>query len=234
MPNKFVFPGGAVDAEDNVIPLAKPLVQSCHARLLEDNSGPSPETLAVAAIRELWEETGLILGAPEAWRDAPEDWSGFAQEGFRPSAEGMYFFFRAITPPGPPRRFDARFFLVDADQLTGDLDDFSGASDELSHLQWVPLDEARTLNLPSLRQSCWENWPRCAKSVHPPQCRFSKTKMKKACFCVSTAQSSSISSTIDADSKTMPTASLRRIFSPKTKTDMAKDAKISTWPSALT
>jgi 8-oxo-dGTP pyrophosphatase MutT (NUDIX family) len=147
MPNKFVFPGGAVDAEDNVIPLAKPLVQSCHARLLEDNSGPSPETLAVAAIRELWEETGLILGAPEAWRDAPEDWSGFAQEGFRPSAEGMYFFFRAITPPGPPRRFDARFFLVDADQLTGDLDDFSGASDELSHLQWVPLDEARTLNL---------------------------------------------------------------------------------------
>jgi len=148
MPNKFVFPGGAVDAEDNVIPLAKPLVQSCHARLLEDNSGPSPETLAVAAIRELWEETGLILGAPEAWRDAPEDWSGFAQEGFRPSAEGMYFFFRAITPPGPPRRFDARFFLVDADHLTGDLDDFSGASDELSHLQWVPLDEARTLSLP--------------------------------------------------------------------------------------
>ncbi|MGB2497839.1 MAG: NUDIX hydrolase, partial [Planktomarina sp.] len=148
MPDKFVFPGGAVDAEDNVIPLAKPLVQSCHARLLQDNSGPSPETLAVAAIRELWEETGLILGTPEAWRDAPEDWSGFAQAGFRPSAEGMYFFFRAITPPGPPRRFDARFFLVDANKLAGDLDDFSGASDELSHLQWVPLDEARTLNLP--------------------------------------------------------------------------------------
>ena len=51
MPNKFVFPGGAVDAEDSVISLAKPLVQTCHARLLEDNSGPSPESLAVAAIR---------------------------------------------------------------------------------------------------------------------------------------------------------------------------------------
>jgi 8-oxo-dGTP pyrophosphatase MutT (NUDIX family) len=124
------------------------LVQTCHARLLEDNSGPSPETLAVAAIRELWEETGLILGAPEEWQDAPKDWSGFAKAGFRPSAEKMYFFFRAITPPGPPRRFDARFFLVDADQLAGDLDDFSGASDELSHLQWVPLNEARALNLP--------------------------------------------------------------------------------------
>ncbi len=148
MPNKFVFPGGAVDAEDSVISLAKPLVQTCHARLLEDNSGPSPESLAVAAIRELWEETGLILGAQEEWQDAPEDWSGFAKAGFRPSAEKMYFFFRAITPPGPPRRFDARFFLVDAGQLAGDLDDFSGASDELSHLQWVPLDKARALNLP--------------------------------------------------------------------------------------
>ena len=138
MPNKFVFPGGAVDADDSAIPLAKPLVQTCHARLLEDNSGPSPETLAVAAIRELWEETGLILGAPEEWQDAPKDWSGFAKAGFRPSAEKMYFFFRAITPPGPPRRFDARFFLVDADQLAGDLDDVPCEKDPVFNID-VPL-----------------------------------------------------------------------------------------------
>ena len=148
MPNKFVFPGGAVDAEDANIALHQGIDDLCTERLGEQGDPNLIHPLCVAAIRELWEETGLILGAPEEWQDAPKDWSGFAKAGFRPSAEKMYFFFRAITPPGPPRRFDARFFLVDADQLAGDLDDFSGASDELSHLQWVPLDEARALNLP--------------------------------------------------------------------------------------
>ena len=138
MPNKFVFPGGAVDTADSAIRLAQPLTDRCHANLQQDSTGPAPETLAVAAIRELWEETGLMLGALEAWPDAPEDWADFAKAGFRPSAANMYFFFRAITPPGAPRRFDARFFLVNADQL----------SDELSHLQWVCLDKVRSLNLP--------------------------------------------------------------------------------------
>ena len=148
MPDKFVFPGGAVDDADSNIHLVKPLEKKCHARLKQENTGPTPETLVVAAIRELWEETGLILGASEPWPDPPQDWSGFAKSGFRPSAENMYFFFRAITPPGKSRRFDARFFLVDAKQLSGNLDDFSGASDELSHLQWVPLNDVRSLNLP--------------------------------------------------------------------------------------
>ena len=148
MPNKFVFPGGAVDTADGAIRLAQPLTDRCHANLQQDSTGPAPETLAVAAIRELWEETGLMLGALEAWPDAPEAWADFAKAGFRPSAANMYFFFRAITPPGASRRFDARFFLVNADQLSGDLDDFSNASDELSHLQWVCLDEVRSLNLP--------------------------------------------------------------------------------------
>ena len=148
MPNKFVFPGGAVDTADSAIRLAQPLTDRCHANLQQDSTGPAPETLAVAAIRELWEETGLMLGALEAWPDAPEAWADFAKAGFRPSAANMYFFFRAVTPPGASRRFDARFFLVNADQLSGDLDDFSNASDELSHLQWVCLDEVRSLNLP--------------------------------------------------------------------------------------
>ena len=33
--------------------------------------------------------------------------------------------------------------MADAARLVGDLDDFSRASDELSHLQWIPIDEAR-------------------------------------------------------------------------------------------
>lgn len=144
MPNKFVFPGGALDAGDADIPLARPLPQVCAERLREDSARDLSHALAAAAIRELWEETGLILGQRGDWHgDAPPDWQGFAATGHVPVAHGLQFVFRAITPPGRPRRFDARFFLVDATEVASDLDDFSAACEELSHLQWVPLATAR-------------------------------------------------------------------------------------------
>ncbi len=153
MPNKYVFPGGAVDAGDAGVALASSLRPGCLARL--DQSAPAGlgPALAVAAIRELWEETGLALGVPGAWPgDVPPDWEGFAALGLRPAAAALTFVFRAITPPGRPRRFDARFFVADAAALPGDPDDFSRAADELSHLHWVPLAEARRLNLPFITE----------------------------------------------------------------------------------
>ncbi len=150
MPNKFVFPGGAVDPGDAAVPLTAPLPAPCRGRLGDDTT--FSDALAAAAIRELWEETGLILGRPGAWSDPPPDWAGFAATGHRPSAAALRFVFRAITPPGRPRRFDARFFLLDAAALSGDIDNFSRASDELSHLQWVPLDQARSFDLPFITE----------------------------------------------------------------------------------
>lgn len=152
MPNKFVFPGGAVDAADENVPLADPLNDTCYARLQSQTHGPTPNTLVAAAIRELWEETGLILGAKRDWSDAPQDWAGFAAAGYIPTAAHMRFVFRAITPVGRPRRFDARFFMVDASTVSNDLDDFSQASDELSHLQWIPLHKTRDFDLPFITQ----------------------------------------------------------------------------------
>lgn len=153
MPSKFVFPGGAVDAGDADIRLARPLPALCTERLREDSAADLGHALAVAAIRELWEETGLILGAPGQWDGAiPEDWAGFAASGHLPSAQGLQFVFRAITPPGRPRRFDARFFLIDAAEIASDLDDFSAACDELSHLQWVPLPKVREFDLPFITE----------------------------------------------------------------------------------
>ena len=144
MPDKVVFPGGAVDASDAQVPLATPLPTLCADRLRDDCAQDLAQALAAAAIRELWEETGLILGTPGTWPGpVPEDWAEFAAAGFIPSARALQFVFRAITPPGRPRRFDARFFLVDAGEIASDLDDFSRAQDELSHLQWVPLATAR-------------------------------------------------------------------------------------------
>lgn len=152
MPNKFVFPGGAVDPGDGDVELAGALQNPCATRLTERCDGTPPQTLAAAAIRELWEETGLALGQNAVWSAPNDDWRGFANRGLQPDAQNLHFFFRAITPPGRPRRFDARFFLLNADHLIGDLDDFSAASDELSHLNWVPLSQARALNLPFITE----------------------------------------------------------------------------------
>ena len=153
MPNKFVFPGGAVDAGDADIPLVRPLPALCAERLREDSPRDLAHALAAAAVRELWEETGLALGQAGDWPGAvPPDWQGFAARGLVPRADPLQFVFRAITPPGRPRRFDARFFLVHAEALAGDPDDFTAACEELSHLQWVPLADARRFDLPFITE----------------------------------------------------------------------------------
>ena len=150
MPGKFVFPGGAVDANDATVP-ATALTDMDAARLASE-SALSPTALASAAIRELWEETGQVLGLPGAWSDAPQGWRGFAGTGHVPNAAALQFFFRAVTPAGRPRRFDARFFLTDVSHLQTNPDDFSNAEDELAHLQWVPLADARQFDLPFITQ----------------------------------------------------------------------------------
>lgn len=150
MPGKFVFPGGAVDAGDAQIDVG-PLAEHTHIRLQQEST-LSPQALAAAAIRELWEETGQVLGRASDWPDAPRGWRGFAKTGHRPDARNLEFFFRAVTPQGRPRRFDARFFLADAATLASDPDDFTRAEDELSHLQWIPLADARHFDLPFITQ----------------------------------------------------------------------------------
>jgi len=153
MPSKYVFPGGAVDAGDAAVPFAAALDPACAARLALHAAPDIAATLAAAALRELWEETGLLLGAPGRWPGAaPPDWRSFADAGLLPDASALRFVFRAITPLGRPRRFDARFFLADATRVQGDATDFSAACDELSHLHWVALAEARRLNLPFITE----------------------------------------------------------------------------------
>ena len=135
MPDKFVVPGGAVDPGDYAAAAAQGLVEG-DPRLLAGTDPALARALRHAAIRELREETGLWLGA----------------EGAGPNTEALRFFFRAITPPGRPRRFDARFFLADAGDLSGDATDFSGAEDELRFLSWLDLDAARALDLPFITE----------------------------------------------------------------------------------
>lgn len=152
MPDKMVFPGGAIDPGDATVPLATLPDPTCCARLAQGCRPDMPRAASAAAIRELWEETGLVLGHSGAWPDPPPDWRAFAATGHRPCARALRFVFRAITPPGRPRRFDTRFFLADAAAIAGEPDDFSRAGDELSALQWVPLDDIRRHDMPFITE----------------------------------------------------------------------------------
>lgn len=169
MPNKFVFPGGALDPDDADITLATRMADTCHARLAEDADPALADALAACAIRELWEETGLVLGTSGTWDGTPPpDWQSFAATGHLPHAAPLQFVFRAITPPGRPRRFDARFFLIDVDDIATDPDDFTHATDELSHLQWVPLDKARSFDMPFITEVVLAEIAARAKDLSPP------------------------------------------------------------------
>lgn len=156
MPNKFVFPGGAIDPDDRGWAPAAALRCRCEERLSRGGDDPTiGMALALAAVRETYEETGLRIGARSdpaggaaGDASAAEGWRAFLESGASPGVDRLRFFFRAVTPPGLPRRFDARFFLAPADAILDDLDDFGRASTELSHLTWAPLDKARTLDLP--------------------------------------------------------------------------------------
>ncbi|GFE50325.1 DNA mismatch repair protein MutT [Roseobacter cerasinus] len=184
MPNKFVFPGGAVDTGDHAVPLASPLPTPCAERLREETPTDLSQALTAAAIRELWEETGLVLGTPGAWPGTiPPDWTEFAETGYQPSAAPLQFVFRALTPPGRPRRFDARFFLVEATDIMGDLDDFSRASDELSHLQWVKLRDARSFDMPFITEVVLsEIEARAANRAPPASVPFFKNNDEESLF----------------------------------------------------
>ena len=57
---------------------------------------------------------------------------------------------RAVTPPNDSRRFDARFFMVDASWIQGEVHERPRGSGELLDLAWVGLDEARGLDLPEV------------------------------------------------------------------------------------
>jgi len=155
MPGKFVFPGGRAEPNDRLMPIAKPLHKDVEKRLMQEVVRPSAakaRALALAAIRETFEETGLLLGAKhEGARAAPDGpWAEFAKAGFYPDLSVLHFVARAITPPGRPRRFDARFFSVDASSIAHKIDNVVHPDAELVELVWVPIEEARKLDLPTI------------------------------------------------------------------------------------
>ena len=154
MPGKFVFPGGRVDASDKLMPVARPLDPHAEAQLMKRFQRASvarARALALAAIRETYEETGLLLGVRGAAAGVPGGpWSAFAQAQVLPDLSMLRFIGRAITPPGRQRRFDARFFTLDAGAIAHRIDGVTGPDAELVELVWMALADAKQLDMPAV------------------------------------------------------------------------------------
>jgi 8-oxo-dGTP pyrophosphatase MutT (NUDIX family) len=133
MPDKWVFPGGRVDPGDAKAPAQRELTPETEALLrLGGLVRRPPRAFALAAVRETKEEAGLVLGGPAG-----------------PDLSKLSFICRAVTPPQRTRRFDARFFLADAEAVAAHGEPAAG-DQELLDTRWFPLDEAEALDLPSI------------------------------------------------------------------------------------
>ena len=158
LPGRFVFPGGRVERSDARMPVATPLHAAVEAQLLKRVRRPSPakaRAFALAAIRETFEETGLLVGqrqdgAHNAQRPPGRRATLFEQAGVYPDLASIHFVARALTPPGRPRRFDTRFFAADATAIAHRVDGVVGPDAELVELVWLPITEVERLDMPTI------------------------------------------------------------------------------------
>jgi 8-oxo-dGTP pyrophosphatase MutT (NUDIX family) len=141
-PGVYVFPGGMIERSDHLAHSISDLDRSITAKIAVGGSHGRAAALAMAAVRETFEETGLVVGAPgEVGPSRDPTWSRFRELGLAPDLQQLGYIGRAITPSAQSIRFHARFFFVSDEHVRGDI----VASDELEDLQWVSLEKLETL-----------------------------------------------------------------------------------------
>jgi 8-oxo-dGTP pyrophosphatase MutT (NUDIX family) len=153
MPGKFVFPGGRIEALDRLMSSVSELHPETEKKLTARVAASNHDyarALALTAVRETAEETGLLLGVKrdQAPQTPGEIWGEFAKAKVHPDLGQVHFVARAITPPQRPKRFDTRFFTADASAIAHRIEGVVGPDSELVELIWVPIEEAVQLDMP--------------------------------------------------------------------------------------
>jgi 8-oxo-dGTP pyrophosphatase MutT (NUDIX family) len=178
MPDKWVFPGGRIDPADFRAPVAAELRPEVAEALARAGGPPRrARALALSAIRETFEETGLLLAKPaEHHRVVAGPWREFLAQGVLPDLAAVDFIARAVTPPMVPKRFDARFFMADAENLVS-LERQADCG-ELDEIAWFELEAALALDLPTVTEFVLKEIPlRLADAGRPiPDWRMRRGK----------------------------------------------------------
>ena len=180
MPNLWVFPGGRIDRADFRAPHATELRPDVAATFNTHLRPGRGKALALAAIRETFEEAGLLLGKPAPPRPGAGPWREFLAQGASPDLEALDIVARAITPPMVAKRFDTWFLMAEAERLMS-LDRQPDCG-ELEEIAWVEFDEALALPLPSVtRMMIREAVARLEDPSRPqPFMRFKQGAMRPA------------------------------------------------------
>lgn len=146
MPGALVFPGGSVDKFDGSVPTSSELTSNTNNRLLNTMRGRptnrGARALGIAAIREVAEESGLLVGSSGEFKSPHAHWQDFRDAKITPSLSSLRLFSRAITPPGMARRFDTWFFIAHASEVGFTPAGGFSPDGELEELQWIEPEKA--------------------------------------------------------------------------------------------
>jgi 8-oxo-dGTP pyrophosphatase MutT (NUDIX family) len=166
LPDIYVVPGGKVDTADHAPSgFAETLAPAVAAALKSGGSRRPALAFPRAALRETFEETGLLVGAlgqPKAESDAPI-WQAYRDAGLAPPFGRIDFICRAITPVTSRRRYNTRFFLLDGDVAQGTI----RGNGELEDLAWRPASALGCLEIVDVTQYVLEEALRRWRARNP-------------------------------------------------------------------
>jgi ribonuclease/clavin/mitogillin len=174
------FPGGGMSRSDAALPVSgEPQVAADEPpaaglpETLRDPEAPGPDIvpgLVACALRELFEETGILLSTPAVDPEELPELRRALLAGERTfadilkaldvklAASPLVYAGRWVTPPFAPVRFDNRFFLLEWPADTSAQPEV--VEGELEHGAWILAAEA------------WEAWRRGSVLAAPPILHF--------------------------------------------------------------
>ena len=157
MPDKYVFPGGKTDRHDHRMTVVADLQDSDRQRLMSAlgsrASHAKARSIALSAIRETQEETGLLLGAHHSVPISAVGWSAFTTNSLAPDLSLFRLIARAVTPPIYRHRYDTHFFATFRDQSLHEAHSRLTPSDELLDPNWFTFLQAKKLDLPEITRT---------------------------------------------------------------------------------
>tara|TARA_Y100000589_G_scaffold322557_1_gene355654 strand:- start:504 stop:1202 length:699 start_codon:yes stop_codon:yes gene_type:complete len=150
MPNVWVFPGGALEADDFKLKTPFSLRSDVSERLTRTSKPEVARALAWTALREMYEETGLLIGRKSSLKTPArgEAQSAYNDLGLAPDLSALDYLMRACTPEYQPIRFNTRFFIANGSAATGEI----RQTPELEEICWVPLDNLLGMKVASITE----------------------------------------------------------------------------------